>query len=135
MTTTYTVLRWSTNVDSDKYKLIDDFPGTEVDNIKYYLIQMSDFDVTIYFKFDTYILSNTLVDFFEVPTVSDEGRLLTGSDPIVMHADPTVTDEGNLFYEADSDSTFIDVYTVDFLADTTYLVKIIPKDLNDIVIS
>lgn len=126
----YTVLRFN-----DKYVIKDTFLGTEIDSIKYYLVQMSTSNVTIHFKFDTYILSNTFVELYQDPTVTSNGRLLSGITTINMYADPTVTLEGTLLYYADADSKFVEIHIITLLANTTYLVKIIPKDLYSTVIS
>ena len=132
----YTVLRFgTTNATNNSYVIKDTFAGTEIDSIKYYLIQMSASNVSIRFKFDTYILSNTFVELYKNPMTTSNGRLLSGLTTINMYADPTVTFEGIRVYDADADSKFVEIHMLTLLAHTTYLVKIIPKDLNSIVIS
>lgn len=130
---TYTVIRFSTTNNS--FVIEDTFTGTEIDVIKYYLIQMSTSNITISFKFDTYILSNTYVELFRNPTVSSNGRLLSGLTTINIYADPTVTTEGTQIYKADADSKFVEIHVLTLLANTNYLLKITPKDLNSTVIS
>ena len=129
----YSVLRFNTTNNS--YVIKDTFTGTDIDSIKYYLIQMSATNVSINFKFDTYILSNTLVKLYKNPMVTSNGRLLSGLATINIYADPTVTFEGTLVYDADADSKFVETHMLTLLAHTTYLVEIIPKDLNSVVIS
>ena len=129
----YPVIRFDANDECHVVK--DDFTGTEITSVKYYYIQMLTSDVTIYFKFDTYILAHTIVKLFLEPTVSANGRALTGLTEANMYADPTVTNEGTEVYEADPDSTFVEEHTLTLSANATYLVKIIPKDLTCTIVS
>jgi hypothetical protein len=132
----YTVLRFgTTNVTNNSYVIKDTFAGTDIDSIKYYLIQMSANNVSIHFKFDTYILSHTFVELYKNPIVTSNGRLLSGLTTINMYADPTVTFEGTQVYDVDADSKFVEIHMLTLLAHTTYLIKIIPKDLNSTIIS
>jgi hypothetical protein len=124
---TYTVFRFSSN--GDYYKLQDDFSGTEISAIKYYLIETGDADVTMGFEFNTYMLTHTYVDIYEGPTVSTLGRQLSGVSFGTMYADPLVLTDGRWIDTADPDSSAIDIYYESFAADDVYLLKITPKDL------
>jgi hypothetical protein len=124
----YTVIRFNTS--ARYFKIQDTFPGTEIDNVKYYLIQMAKNDRRIFFKFDTYILEKTLAELHINPIVSSNGRLLTGLKNVNIYADPTVTDEGAIFYQADPDSNAVEWHDLTLTANTAYLFKIFQKDLN-----
>lgn len=129
----YPVIRFDLNNVS--YVLKDTFTGIEIDNIKYYLIQTSISDITLFAKFNAHILSNTIIEIYQGPTLTSNGRLLSGIATISMYADPVVTNDGMQIHDIDSDSAFIDVHIIDLVANTTYLMKIIPKDLNSTIIS
>lgn len=131
--TTYSVIRFEAG--GENHVLKDDFSSIELDSIKYYYIEILTYDVPLSFKFDTLILMNTIAELYENPTVSAQGRLLTGTNLSYMYADPTVTNEGNLFYDADPDSKFLEIHYITLSANTNYLLKITPKDLNSTIVS
>ncbi len=130
---TYTTIRF--DIGNNSYILKDTFIGVEINSIKYYLIQMSTSDITIFFRFNSHILSNTTIEIYQDPTLTSNGRLLSGITTINIYADPTVTTDGMFMHDIDADSEFIDVHIIDLLANKNYLLKIIPKDLNSTIVS
>lgn len=124
------------DIEDNRYVVKDTFLNAEVDSIKYYLIQTSISDITISFRFDTHILSNTIIEIYQEPTLTSNGRLLNGIITLNIYADPIVITEGTKIHDIDTyDLASIDADIVGLLAETTYLMKIIPKDLNNTIIS
>jgi hypothetical protein len=119
-------------MNNNTYALKDKFSSNELENSKLYLFQILSSDTTINFQFDGSITSNSIIEIFTNPTVSSNGAFLLSPQSILnIYSDPIISSYGTFFYKYDTNSSFIKVHTLDFLASTNYLLKITPLDTND----
>lgn len=127
---TYRVFHFS--IDNNTYALKDRFSSNELENSKLYLLQILSSDTTINFQFDSNITSDSIIEIFQNPIILVNGIFLLNPQSLLdIYSDPTISDNGTFFYRYDTNSSFINIHTLDFIANTNYLLKITPSDVND----
>jgi|SRR3972149_3045652 len=114
------------------FALKDRFTSNELQSAKYYLFEVSTSDTIIYFKFNTNLTSNVIIEVFSNPTIGTNGTFLLNPLSLVnIYSDPIVSNNGTYFYKYDTNTIFIDIHTLELAASTNYLMKITPLDYND----
>lgn len=127
---TYRVFHFS--IGNNTYALKDRFSSNELESNKYYLFQVLSSDTTVNFQFDSSIVSDSTIEVFRSPTISVNGTfLLSPLSLLNIYSDPIISNNGTFFYRYDTNSSFINKHTLDFIANTNYLLKITPLDIND----
>lgn len=120
------------SIDNNTYTLKDKFSSNELENSKLYLFQILSSDITVNFQFDSNITSDSSIEIFKNPTTSTNGTFLLSPQSILnIYSDPIISSNGNFFYKYNTNSSFIKIHTLDFTANTNYLLKITPLDVND----
>lgn len=108
----------------------------ELFSTKRYLFKMSTSNIEIRFEFNVEFLSKGLVEIFKNPVVSANGTLLSPQPvALTVYSEPTVTNQGTFFYNADPANLDLITHVLTFDANTDYLLKITPKDINNVVLA
>ncbi len=127
---TYKVFHFS--IGNNTYLLKDRFSSNELGNSKLYLLQILTSDTTINFRFDSNIISDSIVEIFQTPTISVNGTFLLNPQSLLnIYSDPIISSNGTPIYSYNTNSSFVNIHTLDFVASTNYLLKINPLDIND----
>lgn len=127
---TYRVFHFS--IGDNTYVLKDRFSSNELGNSKLYLFQILSSDTIIDFQFDSSLVSDSTIEVFQNPTISINGIFLLSPQSLLnIYSDPIISNDGTFFYKYDTNSSFINKHTLDFTANTNYLLKITPLDINN----
>ncbi len=123
------------NINNDNYVLKDRFSSNELEDSRLYLFRMLSLGTTINFRFNSNITSDSIIEIFQDPIILSNGRFLLSPQSILdIYSDPIISNNGDSFYRYDTNSSFIDMHALYFMANTNYILKITPLDINDTVL-
>lgn len=121
-------------IGDSKFLIKDTIAEDELFDTRLYLIKVSTSDVKIFLNFIVHHTEDAYVEIYQNPIVTLNGILLSGTrspTTLDIYSGPTTTEDGELFYSIDQEHVRrIDIHDLSLTANTDYLIKFIPHDLD-----